>query len=132
MGFIWSASTPKFSALNTSTVIRPLILWFFPDLSDDQIATIHFTIRKSAHFIEYAILAFLARRALVTSSHNLIRRYWFHLAFLLVVCYALLDELHQSLEPSRIASLYDSAIDIAGGLTVLLVFRFFYKRPRKA
>ena len=42
-----------------------------------------------------------------------------------MVIYGLLDEFHQSFVPSRTASIYDSAIDIAGGLTVLLIFKFY-------
>jgi VanZ family protein len=132
MVFIWFASTREFSALNTSKVIRPIILFLSPNLSEDRVAAIHFLIRKVAHFTEYAILALLARRAFIASSHGLIQRYWFPLALLLVGCYSLLDEFHQSFVPSRTASLLDSAVDVAGGLTVLLVFRFYYKRAEQA
>lgn len=128
MVFIWFASTREFSALNTSKVIRPLILWLSPNLSDDRVAAIHFVIRKVAHFTEYGILALLARRAFIRSSQILLRRYWFQAALLLIVCYSLIDEFHQSFVPSRTASIYDSAIDVLGGLTVLLAFRLFCQR----
>jgi VanZ family protein len=123
MLFISFASTAEFSAVNTSTYLRPLVLWFFPTLSEAQVATIHFVLRKLGHFAEYAVLAFLARRALITSSRAYLRQHWFQLALLLVVIYGLLDEFHQSFVPSRTASVYDSAVDIAGGLTVLLLFK---------
>jgi VanZ family protein len=132
MAFIWFASSREFSALNTSKVIRPLILWLSPNLNDDRVAAIHFVVRKVAHFTEYAILAFLARRAFITSSQVLIQRYWFRLALLLVICYSLLDEIHQSFVPSRSASFYDSTIDIAGGMTVLLVFKFYRRGVAQA
>ncbi|HAF15352.1 MAG TPA: hypothetical protein DHU55_05235 [Blastocatellia bacterium] len=122
------ASTSEFSALNTSTVVRPLLLWFFPNLSEARIAAIHFLIRKTAHFTEYAVLAFLARRAFITSSNAFIQRHWFQVGVILVVIYSLLDEFHQSFEPSRTASIYDSAIDVAGGLSVLLVLKLYDKR----
>lgn len=128
--FISFASTAEFSAVNTSTVVRPLILWFFPNISDERLATIHFLIRKAAHFTEYGLLAFLAGRAFITSSHAFIRRHWFQLGLLLVVCYSLLDEFHQSFVPSRTASLYDSAIDVVGGLTVLFIFKLYVKRAK--
>jgi len=41
----------------------------------------------------------------------------------LIVTYALIDEYHQSFVPSRTASIYDSMIDMAGGLTALLIIR---------
>ena len=128
--FISFASTNQFSAGNTSAILRPLLLWFFPNLSESQLATVHFLTRKAGHFTEYAVLAFLARRAFVTSSRAILKRYWFQSALLLVVIYGLLDEFHQSFVPSRTASIYDSAIDVAGGFTVLLVF-WFYGRSRR-
>ena len=125
LAFISFASTASFSSLNTSTVIRPLILLVFPHMSDARMAVVHFLIRKLAHFTEYAILAFLARRAFITSSLALFRQRWFQSVLVLVVIYALLDEFHQSFVPSRTASIYDSAIDVAGGLTVLLIFKVY-------
>jgi len=123
--FISFASTNQFSASNTSEILRPLLLWFFPNLSESRLAAVHFITRKAGHFSEYAVLAFLARRAFITSSRAFLQRYWFQLGLLLVVIYGLLDEFHQSFVPSRTASIYDSAIDVAGGLTVLLIFRLY-------
>lgn len=129
--FISIASTAEFSADNTSRFLGPLLLWLFPNISHSRLAAIHFLTRKAAHFTEYAILAFLARRAFVNSTNAFIQRRWFELGLVLVTCYALLDEFHQSFVPSRTASIYDSAIDVAGGLTVLLIFRV-YDKARKA
>ena len=128
--FISFASTDEFSASNTSQIVRPILLWLFPNLSEARLAAAHFIVRKAGHFTEYAVLAFLARRAFITSSRAFLERYWFRLGLLLVVIYALLDEFHQSFVPSRTPSIYDSAIDVAGGLTVLLTFKLFSKRAR--
>lgn len=130
MAFIWFFSTAGFSSINTSRFLGPLLHWFFPNISEAQLATLHLLIRKAAHLTEYAILAFLARRAFVTSSKAFIKRHWFGLGLLIVACYALLDEFHQSYVPSRTASIYDSAIDVIGGLTVLLIFKFYERRGR--
>jgi VanZ family protein len=130
MIFIAFASTAEFSAVNTSRFIGPFLHWLFPDISESRLAAIHFLTRKAAHFTEYAILAFLARRAFVTSPSEYIQRRWFALALMLITVYALLDEYHQSFVPSRTASILDSAIDVAGGLMVLLIFRF-YDNARK-
>jgi VanZ family protein len=125
MIFISFASTAEFSSANTSRFLGPVLLWLFPDLSESRLAAIHFLTRKLAHFTEYAILAFLARRAFVSSTKEFIRHRWFELGLLVVTIYALGDEYHQSFVPSRTASIYDSAIDIAGGFFVLLAFRFY-------
>ena len=80
-------------------------------------ATIHFTTRKVAHFTEYAILGFLAARAFRSYPR------WFAISVALVVVYALIDEYHQSFVPSRTASIFDSLIDMAGGITALILVR---------
>jgi len=129
--FISFASTNQFSASNTSAILRPLLLWFFPNLSESRLAAVHFITRKAGHFSEYAVLAFLARRAFISSSRDFLQRYWFQLGLLLVVIYGLLDEFHQSFVPSRTASIYDSAIDVAGGFTVLLIFYVYGKNHRE-
>lgn len=128
MVLISFASSTEFSALNTSQIIRPLILWIFPNLSDERVAAIHFLTRKVAHFSEYAVLGILSARAFSSSTNDFIKRHWFQVALLLIVCYALLDEFHQSFVPGRTASIYDSAIDVAGSLTALLVFRAWRNR----
>src|SRR5205085_6958337 len=111
LGFIFFASTGEFSADNTSRIIRPLLLWLFPDISEEKIALAHFIIRKAAHFTEYAVLAFLAARAFSTSAKAQLRRYWFFISLAIVVVYALTDEYHQSFVPSRTYSIYYSLID---------------------
>lgn len=116
-------SAAGFSSINTSRIIGPLLLWLFPKMSKAQLAHIHFLIRKAGHLTEYAILAFLLRRAFITSSRAFIQRHWFELGSLIIVCYALLDEFHQSFVPSRTASIYDSAIDVTGGLIVLVLYK---------
>jgi VanZ family protein len=127
LGFISFASSNSFSASNTSRIIGPLVLWLFPHTSEETLATIHGITRKLAHFTEYAILAFLAARAFRTSPRPAISRRWFLICATLVVVYALIDEYHQSFVPSRTASIFDSMIDMAGGLTALLVIRKMQK-----
>lgn len=128
MVLISLASTSEFSALNTSQVIRPLILWIFPNLSEERVAAIHLLTRKLGHFSEYAVLGILAARAFAGSANTFIKQHWFQVALLLIVSYALLDEFHQSFVPSRTASIFDSAIDVAGGLTALLILLYRNRR----
>lgn len=123
MGLIFSASTGEFSASNTSLIVRPLLLWLFPDISEERIALAHFLVRKAAHFTEYAVLGLLMARAFTSSSHATLRHRWFAVSLLLIAVYALTDEFHQSFVASRTASVFDSMIDTAGGLTALLLYR---------
>ena len=121
------ASSDSFSAANTSRIIGPLVLWLFPNTSPESMAVIHFAIRKIAHFTEYAILAYLAARAFRTSPRATLANRWFLTALALIVIYALVDEYHQSFVPSRTSSIYDSLIDMSGGLVTLLILRRRYK-----
>jgi VanZ family protein len=123
LAFISYASSDSFSANNTSRIIGPLVLWLFPNTSAETLETIHFITRKLAHFTEYAILGFLAARAFRTSPGPAIRRRWFLISAALIVVYALIDEYHQSFVPSRTGTIYDSFIDIAGGLMALIFVR---------
>ena len=121
------ASSDSFSAENTSRIIGPLVLWLFPNTSPETLAAIHFVVRKIAHFTEYAILAYLAARAFRTSPRPALANRWFLIALTIVVVYALIDEYHQSYVPSRTASIFDSLIDMSGGLIMLLILHYRHK-----
>lgn len=129
MLFIYLASTSGFSAHNTSRILRPLLLWLFPQITEERIAALHFLIRKAAHFTEYAVLGLLAARAFVGSSHRALRENWIIVSAILVVTYAFLDEFHQSFVSARTASIFDSLIDIAGGLFALICLAHFKSSP---
>ncbi len=132
LGFIWFASTNQFSATNTTQLVRPILLWLFPNMSELTLNGVHFFTRKVGHFTEYAILAFFVWYALAHSRRAFLRRNWFPLALFLISFNALLDEFHQSFVPSRTSSAYDSAIDLAGGLTILLIFKLLEGRRQKS
>jgi VanZ family protein len=125
MALISFASSNEFSAVNTSKVVRPLLLWLFPNIAEESITLAHFLVRKAAHITEYAVLGCLAARAFTGSSHDFLRQRWFLAGAVLIVFQALLDEYHQSFVASRTGSLYDSGIDIAGGLIGLFGFSYF-------
>ena len=117
--FVLLASSDSFSASNTSRIIRPLLLWLFPRISEASLDFAHFLVRKAAHFTEYGLLALLAARAFRSSSKEALVRFWWFASFALVACVSLADEYHQSFIPSRTATIYDSLLDMAGGATAL-------------
>ena len=131
IGFILFASTGEFSSENSSRFVRPFLLWLFPGMSEGQLAGVHFLTRKASHLAEYAILAFLARRAFAQSSRVFIRYWWFEMALILVVLCSFVDEFHQSFDPSRSASILDCVIDVVGGLSVLFLFRIYDRRSSR-
>jgi VanZ family protein len=125
MAVIFFASTGTFSGGNTSRLLRPFLLWLFPEISEERLAFYHFLSRKLGHFTEYAVLGFLAARAFAGSSRRLLHDHWVIASLILVVVYALLDEFHQSFVTSRTASIFDCLIDIGGGLFVLICLNYF-------
>jgi VanZ family protein len=62
---------------------------------------------------------------------GLLRKHWTTASTTLVVIYALLDEFHQSYVGSRSASIFDSLIDIAGGIFALMCFAYFRRTRRR-
>ena len=120
---IFIGSSDLLSSSHTSSfIIWPLHV-LFPHASEATLAAIHFALRKLGHFTEYALLAWLTARALRTSSVRLLRERWFWISLSFIAGYALFDEFRQSFVPSRTASIYDSLIDILGGLTALIIVR---------
>jgi VanZ family protein len=131
VAFVLFASSANFSASNTSRIIRPLLLWLFPKISEASIQQVHFFVRKAAHFTEYAALALLAARALRTSSLSALRRSWWLASFVLVAAVALTDEYHQSFLPSRTGTIYDSLLDMTGGAVALACLALWLAARRR-
>ncbi len=63
-GFIFSMSTDTFSTEHTALVFEPILRWMVRSLTEYQFLTIHFFIRKSAHFTEYFVFCLLLYRHL--------------------------------------------------------------------
>lgn len=113
----------------TSRFIGPILKFLFPHAPEATIQQVHALVRKTAHFTEYAILAFFALRALSSSSLDIFRRYRYFIPIILVAAVAATDEINQSFEASRTASAWDSLLDISGGAAMLL-FLWILKWPR--
>jgi VanZ family protein len=63
MGFIYGLSTNAGAPNNTSRIIGPIVRWLVPDISDEALARVVFSVRKTAHVAEYSVLALLCWRA---------------------------------------------------------------------
>jgi VanZ family protein len=126
---VWAAfiswfSTDAFSARSTNSYIDPVLRLFLGDLTQAGFRFAHGIIRKSAHMIEYAILGALTGRALTAPGARVPRAM---IARTLASCaaYALLDEAHQSLVPSRTGSGIDVLIDVTGATAGTLLFTWW-------
>ncbi len=132
--FISWFSTGAFSAQSTNSYIDPVLRYFFGELSPEMFRFAHSIIRKSAHFIEYGVLAVLLCRALTPpgerpTATTVVR------TVIYCATYACLDELHQLFVPKRTGSLYDSMIDTVGaiaGTSLFLVWRRSARAPDEA
>lgn len=124
IAIIFFLSSQQGSADETSLIIGPLLNYFFPDLTETSRQSVHFFIRKTAHFAEYAVLAFFSLRAVSVVIKN---NWRYPKALSIVATIAILDELNQSFEPSRTSSVYDVLLDITGGTAMLFVCLFVYR-----
>lgn len=149
MWMIFSLSSEsRFDSSNRSEILLQFIR---TDLNLDMS---HFILRKAAHFVEYSVLTSLSFFAFFSTSKISeknalvdIPLQEFMSSFLtysmlsiwITVLYAVTDEYHQIFVFGRNASIIDVLIDIAGGVTVLLIYRIFValvylrkKRPADA
>ncbi len=134
---VWAAfiswfSSDAFSARSTNSYIDPVLRWIFGDLTPAGFRLAHSVIRKSAHLVEYAILAALACRA-QTVPRAPIRRGLALRTLAACAAYALLDEAHQAFVPSRTGSIVDVLVDFTGatvGTVALAAWRNRAGSPR--
>jgi VanZ family protein len=132
--FLWALlifffSTDLFSSANTAGAFEPILQQLFPQLTADHIERIHAVFRKLGHFTEYFVLGGLLWRALRSQDAARTRARRFVLSLAITVIYAVSDEWHQSLVPSRTASVIDVLIDTIGGLCGIWSFKL-RKSPR--
>ena len=127
---IFSMSTDSFSAEHTGQILRPILFWLIPNLTNHAIRTIHHFMRKCAHFTEYFIFCMLLFRglrgrkagvALAVGAYGTVDRGGLRI----------LDEVHQSFVASRTASPYDSLLDSVGaGVAMIALWMWFRRRSR--
>ena len=127
IGVIFVFSSTQGSMSQTSRIIRPLLELLFPTAPEEILLFYHGIIRKLAHLTEYAVLGFLASRAVAGFYDGKLRGRSYVWAIVLVVLVAILDEMNQSLNPARTGSMIDVLIDLTGGFIATL-FYFLYWR----
>jgi lipopolysaccharide/colanic/teichoic acid biosynthesis glycosyltransferase/VanZ family protein len=94
---------------------------FFPEIELHTIEVVYILIRKSLHFIEYAVLCLLLYRAMRQGRESRWKLSWAVWAGVISVAYGLLDESLQRLVPGRNGSFIDWAVDTGGVLTMLSI-----------
>ena len=129
MFVIFLASADVNSGMHSSWIIEPICHWLFPNITFEQLNTVHHFARKAAHMTEYALLALLLLRALSHKRGDV--REWIFSAWLLATVYAATDEFHQSFVPGRGPSVTDVMIDSVGAALGLLICFLFLDAKAK-
>lgn len=85
---------------------------------------------KVEHFVAYGVLAFLLTLALIFQKRsNILSSRAFLFAFIFILAYGAVDELHQSFVPGRYCDIYDWFADsIGGSLGIGMVHLFLSSR----
>jgi len=133
MAVIFSASADAKSTEHTSRFLEPFLRWLNPNITPEAIERVRWCVRKTAHMVEFALMAWLAWRALRKPKRNDPRPWSWKTAGLalgIVVAYAVTDELHQTIVPNRTGSAKDVCIDTAGGLLGLAATWVCYRRRK--
>src|SRR5436853_3466053 len=131
LGAMYYFSTDVFSGENTRSIVDIVLTHLIRQPSSRLIARANYFVRKSAHFTEYAVLAALLFRAFRADSEFRWRARWFVYSIAIVVSWSLLDEFHQTFTRKRGGSIYDSMLDISGGLFALLIVWLLSSRKGK-
>ena len=127
----------KKGKLKAVKFILPVIVWAsviftfssFPTVSTSNFYLWDFLLKKSAHVIEYGILATRIYRALV--NYEVKKDKAILVAIFLAFLYGVTDEFHQSFVPGRGPKFTDTLIDAFGGWLFVYVFinKFRTKLP---
>ncbi len=108
-------STHYFSGEETSHWIIPILHRIFPFASRHLLNRMHTLIRKLAHVTEFGALSISIFHG-VRGPRSGWRLDWAIYTLIIAVCYAGLDEWHQSFVPLREPRVRDVIIDTAGAL----------------
>ena len=130
-GVIWTLGGDDWSLQQTSRFLSPLIEFIFGELDGPTKWRIYLGVRKSAHFVEYAILALLTfRAALISAPKNRVATAaW--TALFLVALVATADEARQAFSSARSGSANDVLIDVTGGAVAVGALLLISRRLRE-
>lgn len=145
LGVLALESTDLGSSERTGAIL--LKIWTFfagPPADMETFELVHHLLRKSGHFIGYAILSWLIFRALRATWRNSSlalqrgRAYFWQLnwafwGILGTIVTGSLDEFHQSFNPDRTSRWQDIVIDTSGALALqIAIFLYFAVVRRRA
>lgn len=105
-------------------------------VSPDTLNRLHHLLRKGGHVTGYGVLCLLLFSSWYHTLSNLpatqLRLRCSSLALGMTLVTAILDEWHQSFDPSRTGSIRDVGLDVTGGIIFLSIALFVFKFWRTA
>lgn len=123
----------------TGVWLMQVLSWLHIHLSPVGFAELHHLLRKAGHVTGYGILCLLLFRAWFHSygareiNLSTLRFRCAALALSSTLLTAILDEWHQSFDPTRTSSPLDVGLDMCGGIIflyfALFVFRAWHRAP---
>lgn len=119
MMFFFSGQDGDTSSDLSRTVTEYIVSVIKPRNSSEAFFSIHFFVRKTAHFTEYAILGVLW--SLVLATYPRLKGSRGLIALIISILWAVLDEFHQSFVSGRTPAITDVCIDSAGALFGILI-----------
>lgn len=131
--FFFSAMEGDESSDTSSRFLQPIINLVegitHHDMNRSTIESLHWLIRKAAHFTEYAIFGIMA---LFAFNGLFKKKIWLIIVpEIISFLYALSDEFHQYFVPGRYASFGDVMIDSSGALVGILIVGAIIKKHEK-
>lgn len=108
-----------------------LSLSSIPSLRTPEVRFLAFD--KVAHFIEYALFAYLLFRSLYHLNARISSATAFFLSLVILILFATFDEYFVQTFSNRNTDIYDLIFDITGGILILLfLFLRYLKKEQKA
>lgn len=129
-GVIWTLGRDDYSLQETSRFLSPILEFVFGEIEGPRKWRMYLAVRKSAHFVEYAILALLTFRAALLSAlrNRVATAAW--TALFLVALLASADEARQAFSSARTGSANDVLIDVTGGVVAIGAMLLIVRRMR--
>ena len=131
LGVMYLLSTELFTSANTLRFLRAILGASEGGDSSVALRRTNFAIRKSAHVIEYAVLAILLYYAVRRGRSERWRWSWAFAALGIAAGCAMLDEWHQSFAAGRTSTVADVLLDAGGACLGLSFLWLFFRWPRK-
>jgi VanZ family protein len=128
IAIIATESTDTFSAVHTSSWLRPIVERLFGALSDDRWELFHHYLRKTGHFVGYGTVGFTFLRAwlhtLASRGGTSLLSWRIESSILAIFSTAIVascDEFHQTFIPSRTGTPGDVLLDTCGATVLCLL-----------